>query len=333
MLRRLPVAGTSTLVGAVTLMALTLVVLTALEPTAARTTARAAPSPAESRAPVFLLHPLPVAAPTTLAPPVTETTAVPSTTVVTSVVAPRPTAVPATTRPPAPTPQPPPSSHPIVPPDNPTANIAPSPDFTTTCRQAGFGSAPCQAAATQATAAARAHEGLGAMALPSNFAGLTPGEQLFVLTDVERVDRGLPPVVGMVQELNQDAQNAAANNADPTPVSVPPGTTVMAWGSNWSEGAGPLGANYGWMYDDGPGSGNNGCSAGNPGSCWGHRDNELGFNGAQVASSHGTLIMGAAEATLSGDSPWSSDAELIALVKGSPVYTYTWAQAEASGAR
>jgi len=169
--------------------------------------------------------------------------------------------------------------------------------------------------------------------LPSDFAGLTPGEQIFVLTDVERVDRGLPPIVGMVQELNTDAQNAAANNADPTPVSVPPDTIVMAWGSNWAEGGGPVGSNYNWMYDDGPGSPNTSCSAGNTGSCWGHRDNELGFNASQLSSSHGVLIMGAAQAAVPGDGPWSSDSELIALVKGSPTYTYTWAQAQAAGAR
>jgi len=65
----------------------------------------------------------------------------------------------------------------------------------------------------------------------------------------------------------------------------------------------------------------------------GHRDNELGFNASEVASSQGVLVMGAAEATVASDSPWTSDALLIALVTGSPTYTYTWAQAQAAGAR
>jgi hypothetical protein len=43
--------------------------------------------------------------------------------------------------------------------------------------------------------------------------------------------------------------------------------------------------------------------------------------------------MGAAESAVPADAPWSSDAELIALVTGSPTYTYTWAQAQAAGAR
>jgi hypothetical protein len=171
------------------------------------------------------------------------------------------------------------------------------------------------------------------LVLPSNFAALSAGEQLFVLTDIERVDRGLPPVVGMVSQLTQDAQSAAAGNTDPSPSSVPPETSVMAWASNWAEAAGPLGSNYNWMYNDGPGSGNLGCTSSNPGACWGHRDNELGFNATRVAASHGVLVMGAAESAVPADAPWSSDAELIALVTGSPTYTYTWAQAQAAGAR
>ena len=146
------------------------------------------------------------------------------------------------------------------------------------------------------------------MALPSDYGSLAPAEQLFVLVDIERVDRGLPPVVGMVQELDQDAQNGAGANADPTPASVPPGMGVMAWASNWAEAAGALGSNYNWMYDDGPGSGDIGCSASTPSSCWGHRDNELGFSASQVASSRGVLVMGAAEVDVASDSPWTSDA-------------------------
>ncbi len=73
-----------------------------------------------------------------------------------------------------------------------------------------------------------------------------------------------PPIVGMVAQLNTDAQNAAAANTDPTPSSVPPGSTVMSWASNWAEAAGPLGSNYNWMYDDGPGSGDIDCTAEHP---------------------------------------------------------------------
>ena len=111
------------------------------------------------------------------------------------------------------------ASHPILPPGNPSANIAESPDFAV---DLPAGRHPVGAVHLgrdrRRPTAARAHEGLGAMVLPSDFAALTPAEQLFVLTDIERVDRGLPPVVGMVAQLDTDAQNAAAANTDPDPV-------------------------------------------------------------------------------------------------------------------
>jgi len=345
LLRRMPIAGTSALVGVVTLVALSLVVLTAIEPASARSATASASSPTGSAGPrawVAFFHPV-APTPTTTAPVPVATIPVPTSTAATALSAPRPTPppTPATTRPPAPKRPAPPAapaapvavaSHGIVPPDNPSANIAESPNFVSICRQDGVTSAPCTSAAIQANDAARAQEGLSAMALPSNFSSLTPGEQLFVLTDIERVDRGLPAVVGMVAQFDTDAQSAAAANTDPTPSSVPPGSTVLRWASNWSEGSGPLGSNYNWMYDDGPGSTNVDCTTATPAACWGHRDNELGFNAATVAASHGILVMGAAEATVPADSPWTSDAVLLAIVTGNPSYTYTWAQAEAAGA-
>jgi len=329
----MPVTGTSALVGAVTLVSLTLVIVTAFEPAPARSATPPTAGSAASRPSIGFLHPQALA-PTTTAPALVA----PTTPVAT--VAPQAAAPPTTRATPPPTtprtttpPVKPAKSHPILPPTSPAANIAESPNFAATCRQTGTESAPCIAATEQATAAARAIEGLGAMVLPSDYTALSPAEQLFVLTDIERVDRGLPPVVGMVAQLDTDAQNAAAANTDPTPASVPPGTTVTRWASNWGEGAGPLGSNYNWLYDDGPGSGDIDCSAANPGSCWGHRDNILGFNASVIAASHSTLVMGAAEATVASDSPWTSDAVLFALMTGTPTYTYTWAQSQAAGAR
>ena len=171
------------------------------------------------------------------------------------------------------------------------------------------------------------------MTLPGNYSALTPAEQLFVLADTERVDRGLPPAVGLVAELDQDAQAAAQADTDPTPTIVPPGVGVMRWASNWSENAGALGSNYNWMYDDGPGSGNLACGSGG-GGCWGHRDNILGFTAAQLAASGGMLVMGAGEASPAAAKPWMSDAELFAVITRSPAfYIYTWGQAVAAGAR
>ena len=128
-------------------------------------------------------------------------------------------------------------------------------------------------------------------------------EQLFVLIDIERVDRGLPPVVGMVAQLNTDAQNAAAANTDPTPSSVPPGSTVLAWASNWAEAAGPFGSDYNWMYDDGPGPGNLGCTTGHSRFVLGpprQRARVQRHPGRRVPR---VLVMGAAEATVAIGQP------------------------------
>jgi hypothetical protein len=221
----------------------------------------------------------------------------------------------------------------ILPPANPAASIAPTPVFETTCLAAGALSASCVASTLQATDGARAGEGLGPMTLPGDYSTLTAAEQLFVLADTERVDRGLPPAVGLVDELDQDALAAADVDADPTPSIVPPGVGIVRWASNWSENAGALGSNYNWMYDDGPGSGNLACGGGGSG-CWGHRDNILGFNAAQLAASGGILVMGAAEASPPAAKPWMSDTELFAIITKSPAfYIYTWGQAVAAGAR
>ena len=53
------------------------------------------------------------------------------------------------------------------------------------------------------------------MSLPSNYPSLTPPEQLFVLTDLERIDRGLPPITGLAANLNAYAQAGANAHTDP----------------------------------------------------------------------------------------------------------------------
>ena len=154
------------------------------------------------------------------------------------------------------------------------------------------------------------------MVLPSNYAAaLTPGEQLFVLTDVERVDRGLPPVIGMVAQLDTDAQNAAAANTDPTPVAAAPG--VDRDGLGVELGGGGRASRLELQLDVRRRArvGRHRLHApANPGSCWGHRDNELGFNASQDRRRRtATLVMGAAEDDGGPDSPWTSDAMLLAL--------------------
>jgi hypothetical protein len=184
----------------------------------------------------------------------------------------------------------------------------------------------------QATTNARAGEGLGPMALPGNFNALTPAEQLFVITNIERVDRGLPPFVGLVNTFSNDAMSGAQANTDPTPNQVPAGLRLVAWASNWAENGNPLGSNYYWMYDDGVGSGNIDCTAAGQAGCWGHRSNILSLTDYQKQYG-GTLLMGAAEAYGTTGNNWESDAELLVLATGPiPPLSYTWAQAVAAGA-
>jgi hypothetical protein len=214
---------------------------------------------------------------------------------------------------------------------NPPQNIAPNPNFLAACYPHNAGPT-CMAEVEQATSAARATEGLGPMRLPSNFGSLTPAEQLFVITDIERVDRGLPPFVGLVDALDADALAGAQGNTDPGPSLAPPGMHVIAWGSNWAENGNPLGSNYFWMYDDGPNSGNIDCTAAGQSGCWGHRDNILSLSDYQALYG-GTLLMGAGEAYGTFNNQWTSDATLMVLASGPvPPLSYTWDAAVAAGA-
>lgn len=141
----------------------------------------------------------------------------------------------------------------------------------------------CTAGVLRAIDAARAAEGVRPMRLPAAFGSLTPTQQLFVVTDLERVDRGLVAPV-QLSSLDRRAFSGARNEVDPA-------LTPMfgdAAGANLAVGLrSALEADFMWMYDDGPGSANADCrSAGQPG-CWGHRDNIL-------ADYRAPLAMGAA---------------------------------------
>ena len=61
-----------------------------------------------------------------------------------------------------------------------------------------------------------------------------------------------------------------------------------SFGSNWAGGLpSVLEADFAWMYDDGPGSGNVDCRSEGSSGCWGHRHDILGLYRAPV-------VMGAA---------------------------------------
>ena len=233
-----------------------------------------------------------------------------------------------------------------VPPSNPPANVAPVPGYTfepgtsysstssLACWQSGTSawtpepnSAQCLTAEIDATDNARADEGLPPLRLPSNFSSLTPEEQLFVLTDVERVSRGEQPVAGLSTLVDGYAQQGAAAGSDPrfNFAAIP---SSDWWGSNVVSGAlNALDANYTWMYQDGYGGDNVDCTSPGASGCWGHRDNELTSNYG------GTLVMGAGDVAQSTGLQCLT--ELLVVVQNAadvpPLY-YTWAEAVAAGA-
>src|SRR3954452_5241298 len=158
---------------------------------------------------------------------------------------------------------------------DPVQNIVPSPSYWSLCVEQGRDSQACTDTIVQAINHARSLEGVGPMTLPANFGSLTTAQQTFVVSNLERVDRGLPPVAGMVDSLNSLSAVAAAADADPEL----PGWTVGAfrldgWSSIWAGDLNALAADYDWMYDDGwspQGSYNLDCQTADASGCWGHR--------------------------------------------------------------
>lgn len=175
---------------------------------------------------------------------------------------------------------------------------------------------------------ARALEGVRPMVLPSNWYTLTPAEQLFVVADLERVDRGLPPYLGLNGQLSRAAQSAAAQFSDPSSASGFAGSAVAgAWGSGFSV----LAVDYAWMYSDGWGGSANStsnvdCTSATAEGCWAHRDELLGvpcaFNPG--IGLHATNVeMGASVEVVDGS---GSYVDLLETPNGaSPAMTFTWA--------
>ena len=173
---------------------------------------------------------------------------------------------------------------------------------------------------------ARAKVGLPAYNLPADFPSLAPAEQMFILTNLDRTQYGLPPITGLTAALNKDALvRGVKAGMDPSPSST---AGVKAWRANWAGGwyNAPM-AYEGWMWNDGPGSGNIDCTAAHKSGCWGHRHNILSRFGSGAV-----LAMGAA----AGSGPSHGLAYAMILVAGGAsykaTYSYTWSSAVADGA-
>jgi hypothetical protein len=211
---------------------------------------------------------------------------------------------------------------------DPRGNVAPVPDYTRSCASSGLDASPgCVTGALDAINHAHVLEGVRPMVLPAGFAQMSIPDQLFVVIDLERVDRGLPPFAGMTAALNHNAQSGANNAGDPPDA----GRHYALDDSEWAGGsANGLDADYGWMYDDGYNSGNLDCGRRGGAGCWGHRKGILDDFGTGPG-----LVMGAAVATSSdthsGDVGGTSMAvTLAAVAKPPPSYAFTWAQVAAA---
>ena len=213
---------------------------------------------------------------------------------------------------------------------DPAANYEPG-AMPGACTTAPTG-ATCVNAAVYYLDKARAALNQPAYKLPADFPSLTPAEQVLILTNLDRILYGLPPLAGLTAPLNADAAAGVAANDDPSPSAGL--SELNGWTGNWAGGYDNVVLAYeGWTYDDGVGSPNDSCSSQDTTNCWGHRHDILWeFADGDV------LAMGAA----SGTGPGGSTSYAQLLVGGYPAgggdpgyqasYTYTWSQAVADGA-
>jgi hypothetical protein len=172
----------------------------------------------------------------------------------------------------------------IVPPMDPPSNEPPNPQGGESCNDDATdpltpdNSVSCTENVLAAIDNARASEGVSPMSFDlAAFEAMTPSEQLFVVANLERVDRDLQPIPYLTSQLDGYAQTGADNNEDPgDPASLTSGAYVSSYGSIWA-GNFPnvLWADYVWMYDDGPGGPNEDCTTSYTAGCWGHRNNIL----------------------------------------------------------
>jgi hypothetical protein len=226
----------------------------------------------------------------------------------------------------------------ILPPENPPENLPPVPNFYASCAPGALDdTTACNSKALEAIDRARGSEPIGPLRFSlAKFLKLSVADQLFAIADLERVSRGEPPMTALTVQLDKVAQAGASLDKDPqvSAVRLSGGANVRAWGSNWAGGTeSALGSDDGWMYDDGYGSSNGGCSSPSAEQCWGHRDNILGLWTSDLAgcpSAESQLVMGAAYAK---SSKWATSFAETFVAACGPKPTgevFTWAEAQAA---
>lgn len=200
----------------------------------------------------------------------------------------------------------------VLPPSNPSTDRPLDAAASSACEMPGANtSATCESEALTQIDHARAAEGVGPMALPSDFGSLGAPEQLAVVFSLERSARDLSVPLGLVAAYNADAQAGADRAADPA---APPG--YATFGAVEAQGLySVLITDYEWMYDDGFGSANADCTSPSAPGCWIHRDVILGDYSATP-----NFYMGAAQSTSAGP---VYAAILVASTQAQPVvYSY-----------
>jgi hypothetical protein len=188
----------------------------------------------------------------------------------------------------------------------------------------------CVNAVVVALDAARTSLGYGPYVLPADFDSLSGTQQIFVLTNLDRVARGLPPIAGIASSLQASTEAGVLADADPDPTSVLTGLSTYTWTSDWAGGwyNAPY-AYYEWMYDDGyAGSetSNVDCTGRGASGCWDHRRNLLAF------AERGTIAMGATVGTDAHGQVGYAITIVWTPQSSWTSYSYTWSQAQAAGA-
>jgi hypothetical protein len=182
---------------------------------------------------------------------------------------------------------------------------------------------------------AQAAEHLPGFVLPSNYFSLSATRQMFVLVNLERISRGVPPLVGLSPYLSATATTAAGQSADPPfqasygPVQVwAPPSGNYAYGGAW--GGGSVNAAdvvFGWFYGDGFGNGwptFTGCARPNGPMCWWHREELLGVKGFSGGTACTDCVAGAGYASLPGSSGESYTFLIIRPVQFPTALAFSW---------
>ncbi len=213
---------------------------------------------------------------------------------------------------------------------DPQTNLSSS--FMASCWQAGYASLTCEQVEIANIDSALASEGLGPLVWPSALYSLPLAQQLFIVTNEERLARGLPPISGMATEADANALAGAQAAQDPQSQQLP---GVIASFGNWAEDYGPLASDFDWMYNDGPGSFNVDCSSSGSAGCWVHRNDILANTAAAPLIAPGGYVWAAGAACVPNTSMTflsNCDLEYALVPAASLSYDFTWAQALAEGA-